>query len=613
MSSWILTLIIFLPLAGALLIALAAGRSGRNAAGVAAAVSLLTLALTGLAVGLFLREGDGGKSGGFVLQQNLRWVGLGQESADAPQGAMRGALDVGYRVGIDGISLWLVVLTALLSPVVILSSATAIKERQTEYYSLLLALQTAMTGVFCATDLLLFFVFFEFTLVPLYLIIGVWGGPQRRRAANKFFIYTFAGSVLTFLSILYIAWSALERGQTPVLSFSLEKLYALAADPAWLTPAAQWWLFVGLFAGFAIKVPLFPLHTWLPLAHTEAPTGGSVLLAAVLLKLGTYGFLRVALPLLPGAAVELAPSLAVLSIIGILYGALVAWVQDDVKKLVAYSSVSHLGFCVLGLFTFKIAGLGGAVLYMISHGLSTGALFLLVGMIYERYHTRDIGRIGGLARPMPWLAFFLIYFTLVSIGLPGLSGFVGEFMVLIGTALSGTRADGLTAGPLGFAYAVPAALGIILGAVYMLWMCQRVLFGPLREPPHTPDESAGLSRDLNAREKAVLVPLAVCALFLGVYPRVVLDSIEPAVRANVLASRAVLQTDKPGVRLGSWSGGAIEASIRAAGRRPAEVSAALPDTADSIALDEESAAWVPEAAACDRDSARGQAPQGGAR
>jgi NADH-quinone oxidoreductase subunit M len=324
----------------------------------------------------------------------------------------------------------------------------------------------------------------------------------------------------------------------------------------------QWWLFWAFAAGFAIKVPLFPLHTWLPLAHTEAPTAGSVILAGVLLKLGTYGFLRISIPILPDASIQLAPLVAVFAIVGILYAALAAWVQADMKKLVAYSSVSHLGFCMLGMFSMKVAGLSGGALYMINHGLSTGALFLLVGCIYERYHTREFEQVGGLARPMPWLAFFLVFFTLSSIGLPGLNGFVGEFLVLLGTAVSSTTRDGFPVGPLGYVYVIPAALGIILGAVYMLWMCQRVLFGPLKEPSHTPDTSTGLSRDLTPREIGILAPIALCCVILGVYPKPVLRPFEDAIAQNVLRgpSPAVV-LDTPNARDG-WDFG--RASSRSA-------------------------------------------------
>jgi len=392
--------------------------------------------------------------------------------------------------------------------------------------------------VFCARDLLLFYACFEFTLIPLYFLIGIWGGPERQRAANKFFIYTMAGSMLTFAGILYIAYYAYAHSPLGQFTFDFDKLYTLAAsrqNPL-LPPDIQLWLFAAFAAGFAIKVPLFPVHTWLPLAHTEAPTAGSVILAGVLLKLGTYGFLRVSLPMLPHATVAAAPVVGALAVMGILYGALAAWVQVDVKKLVAYSSVSHLGYCMLGMFSLKLAGVTGAVIYMVSHGLSTGALFLVVGMIYERYHTRSIHEIGGLARRMPRMAFFLVFFTLSSIGLPGLNGFVGEFLVLLGTfsSKSVTAADPMV-GPLSITYGVLAALGIILGAVYMFWMCQRLLFGPIKEPAGTPDLSGGLSQDLTRREVGVLVPIMVACLVIGIWPRPLLTSMQPAINRQVLA------------------------------------------------------------------------------
>ncbi len=375
--------------------------------------------------------------------------------------------------------------------------------------------------------------FFEFTLIPLFFLIGIWGGKERRRAANKFFLYTVAGSVLTFAGMVFLAYFAYRA--TGRFTLNMQTLTALGRDGI-IPMDRQWWIFIALAAGFAIKVPLFPFHTWLPLAHTEAPTAGSVILAGVLLKLGTYGFCRVSIPILPDASFQLAPLIATLAIIGIIYAALAAWVQTDIKKLVAYSSVSHLGFCMLGLFSLKVAGVSGGVIYMVNHGLSTGALFLVVGFMYERYHTRDINKIGGLAKVMPWLAFFLVFFTLSSIGLPGLNGFVGEFLVLLGTATSAQVLDGVAPGPLGYGYVIPAALGIILGAVYMLWMCQRVLFGPLMEPPNTPDTSSGLTKDLTRREIAILVPIAVSCLVLGVYPKPMLRDFESAITLNILRS-----------------------------------------------------------------------------
>jgi len=523
LSASILTVLVALPLVGAL--AVAAARPAHDPAGClrvgrhALAWSLGVLAAAVLSAGLFLATAVPGEPG-LVLE--VPWVG----GPDGP-------IDIRYHVAVDGLSLWLVVLSAGLLPLCIWGSFTAVGDRARAYYALLLLLESGMIGVFCARDLLLFYVFFEFTLVPLFLLIGIWGGPRRREAAAMFFIYTMAGSVLTFAGVVVLAWLASlppEAGGVGRFTFDLQTLYGLRIDPA-----VQWWLFIALAAGFAIKVPLFPFHTWLPLAHTEAPTAGSVLLAGVLLKLGTYGFLRLSLPMLPEASVAFAPLAAGLAVVGILYGALAAWVQGDVKKLIAYSSVSHLGFCILGMFSLRPAGLTGSVLYMINHGLSTGALFLVVGMVYERYHTRAFDRLGGLARPMPWMAFFMVLFTLSSIGLPGLNGFVSEFLVLLGTFTSADPGHGAPAGPLGVAWAAFAALGIVLSALYMLSMCRRLLFGPLREPPDTPDRSSGLPPDLTGREIGVLAPLALACVLLGVYPRPVIDTIHPAVQHQVLA------------------------------------------------------------------------------
>jgi len=527
-DSWILTIIIFSPLVGAFALLLA--RRGDDVAirNGALFFSLVTLVLTIVAVAQFHRETSGAVGPGhFALTAYVPWITSGEEEI--------ATIDIAYRVGVDGISIWLLAMTALLSPLAIWSSFTAIRTRVREYYILLLLLQVGLLGVFCAQDLLLFYVFFEFTLIPLFFLIGIWGGPERRRAANKFFIYTLAGSVLTFAGVVYLAYFAYTS--TDTLTLNLQRLTHMGQEGD-IPLNVQWWLFLAFAAGFAIKVPLFPFHTWLPLAHTEAPTAGSVILAAVLLKLGTYGFCRLSIPILPDASFELAPIVAVVAIIGIIYAALAAWVQRDVKKLVAYSSVSHLGFCMLGLFSLKVAGVSGGVLYMVNHGLSTGALFLIVGYVYERYHTRDIDKIGGLARQMPWLAFFLVFFTLSSIGLPGLNGFVGEFLVLLGTATSAAMKDGFAPGPLGYGYVIPAALGIILGAVYMLWMCQRVLFGPLKEPPDTPDTSTGLTKDLTGREITILVPIALCCVILGVYPKPVLNGFEAAIHQNILRSPA---------------------------------------------------------------------------
>ncbi len=433
-----------------------------------------------------------------------------------------GGVRVRYHVGLDPISSPLMLLTALLVPLSVACSFASIKTRVREYYAWMMALTAGMFGVFAARDLLLFYIFFEFTLVPLYFLIGIWGGSDRRYAANKFFIYTFVGSVITFAGILYLAIRAsfLESAGTGlgVIDFDLIKLSSLPLENG-LTATEQSLLFLAFFAGFAIKVPFFPLHTWLPLAHTEAPTAGSVLLAGVLLKLGTYGFLRFSLPMVPLGAVQWASVMGALAVAGIIYGALCSWVQRDVKKLVAYSSVSHLGFCMLGMFSLLPFGLSGSVLYMINHGLSTAALFLIVGMIYERYHTRDVNQIGGLARQMPVMAFFLVFFVLSSVGLPGLNGFVSEFTVLF-AAFNSTDHLGPSFGTLG-------ATGILLGAIYLLYMTGKVLFGPLKEPANTPDLSAGLTRDLTVREITILTPLAVLCIVLGVAPRLVTDTLDP--------------------------------------------------------------------------------------
>ncbi len=523
-GEYILTMIVFLPIIGA---AVLFTRSNWDAATIrrcALGFSVLTLALTIVATCMFFSERASAWSG-YVLVDRADWI-IGASGGDT------GGIKVQYFVGIDGISLPLLLMTAFLTPLAIWGSFTGIQDRHREYYALMLLLFGAMLGVFCARDLLLFYVFFEFTLIPLYFLIGIWGGSQREKAANMFFIYTLAGSMLTFAGVLYLGWKASTH--CGVFTFDLDQLYQLAATGA-LTTSEQVWLFLAFFAGFAIKVPLFPLHTWLPLAHTEAPTAGSVILAAVLLKLGTYGFLRLSLPTFPEATVLLGPLLGVLAVAGIIYGALAAWVQSDIKKLVAYSSVSHLGFCLLGMFSLNAAGLSGSLFYMINHGLSTGALFLVVGMIYERYHTREMGDLGGLGRKMPIMAFFLVVFTMSSIGLPGLNGFVGEFLVLLGTFTSGSLGV-YEAGPLGIWFAVPAATGILLGAIYMLHMVKRVLFGPVKEPAHGYDSSSGLTQDLTRREIGILAPIAVACLLLGVYPKPVLENVmEPALVREVLA------------------------------------------------------------------------------
>ena len=418
------------------------------------------------------------------------------------------AWGIHYRVGVDGISLFLVLLTTFLMPLSILGSWSYITKRESGFYALLLVLTTGMIGVFVALDLFLFYVMWEVMLIPMYFIIGVWGGDNRLYAAIKFFIYTFFGSLLMLVAIIILY---LHAGRvTGVYSFSYTHLLS---QVALLGPTA-WWLFAAFFLAFAIKVPMFPLHTWLPDAHVEAPTAGSVILAGILLKMGTYGFLRFALPFFPAVALHPTVQLVIviLSLIGIIYGGLVAMVQPDFKKLIAYSSVAHLGFVMLGIWALTLQSVQGALLIMINHGISTGALFFLVGMIYERRHSRLIDAYGGIARVVPLFAAILTIVSLSSIALPGTNGFVGEFLVLVGSFRTYPIATAL------------ATTGVIIAAAYLLTALQRVIFNPLTHP-----ENEKLT-DLTPRELAVLVPLLVCILWLGIYPKPFLRRMEPSAR-----------------------------------------------------------------------------------
>jgi len=415
-----------------------------------------------------------------------------------------------YSFGIDGISLLLILLTTLMGFISILSSWSAITERLREYYCYFLLLQVGMLGVFMALDFFLFYVFWEVMLVPMYFIIGVWGGPRKLYAAIKFFLYTLAGSVLLLLGILALYFY--QHSVTGIWSFDILSFQELSI-PIHL----QIWIFLAFFVGFAIKVPMFPFHTWLPDAHVEAPTAGSVILAAILLKMGTYGFVRLSLPILPEATLHFLPYLLGLSVIGIIYGALVAMMQKDMKKLVAYSSVSHLGFCMLGVFIVTPVALEGGILQMINHGISTGALFLIVGIIYERRHTRMISDFSGLSHVMPVYATVFLIMTMSSIGMPTLNGFIGEFMVL----------QGVFADPTYRLWAVWGALGIVLGAAYMLWLYQRVMFGEIEQ-----EENRTLP-DLNLREIMTFVPLIILAFWIGLYPKTFLDYLHDPVNQIV--------------------------------------------------------------------------------
>lgn len=412
-----------------------------------------------------------------------------------------GGMDIKYLVGLDGLSLLLFMLTTLFGPIVILSSWNSVKKSLIGYYSMLLILQTASLGVFAALDLIVFYIFFELSLIPMYFLIGIWGGSDRIRATVKFFIYTLVGSLIMLVALIYLGYNA--GAASGIHTFTAD--WRFISSPEYtIGLVEQTWLFLAFALAFCIKVPLFPFHTWLPYAHTEAPTAGSVVLAAIMLKLGTYGLVRVCMPVFPNAFMEFAPYLAILAVIGIIYGALVAMVQKDVKKLVAYSSVSHLGFVVLGIFAFNTIAIQGAIIQMINHGLSTGALFLIVGMIYDRAHTRMISDFGGIAKVMPVFAVMFMIATLASIGLPGLNGFVGEFLILNGTFVSTLYANKI--------YAVLAALGVILAAVYMLWMYQRVMLGPITNKVNEK------LQDLNAREIGLLVPLVIFMVWIGVRP-----------------------------------------------------------------------------------------------
>lgn len=511
-----LLILLAIPLAGALFIAMS---PARQAKWIALGWTLIALVAAGVAAQQF-HWNAGLADAPYQFEKSWTWIK---------------PLGVTLSVGVDSVAMLLILLTALLGPVCVLGSWTAITERAKLYYASLLVLQTAMTGVFCSRDIILFYLCFEFTLAPMYILIRQWGSSNRLAAATKFFLYTFTGSMLTLAGLVYVAWRAagFNAGEW---SFAIDDLQRAARM---MSGTEQAWVLLAMLAGFAVKVPLFPVHTWLPLAHTEAPTAGSVILAGVLLKLGAYGMFRFTVPFLPEAVGTYAPAIAVLALIGVIYTGLICWAQRDVKKLVAYSSVSHLGFCVLGMMALNTTGLSGSVLYMVNHGLSTGAMFLCIGFMYERYHTRSLDEIGGLASRMPVWSMFMMFFVFASVGLPGLNGFVSEFMCMLGAFQSGaTWGLGGTLGPLGPWYAAVAATGMVVSAIYLLYMAGKLVFGPLREPhdhghgqrhsnghAHAHAEST-LPADLTAREITALLPLAVACLALGVYPTPVIRSLD---------------------------------------------------------------------------------------
>lgn len=533
----VLILAIFLPLAAVPAVLLAGDSRPRLVRQITLAATILVFGLVVFVAWRF--QPTAGGSGPIRPQMTFErdWLVFPLPSI---AGSTPGPATLRFAIGIDGLSLWLVVLTAFMMIPAVLVSWNSVQSEVVSYHVLLLILETSLMGVFCAFDIILFYIFFEFTLVPLYFLIGKWGGPRKRYAAGKFFIYTLTGSLLGLVGLVALVLTVSAQEERPVtfsipeLARRIERQTQLAeglptADGATLPDLGrqhlrsfwqerQWWIFLALFAGFAIKVPLVPFHTWLPIVHVEAPTAGSVQLACVLLKLGTYGFLRLCLPLVPYGVLDPGiPLVASLSAIGIVYGALCALAQSDIKRLVAYSSVSHLGFCMLGMFALNDEGITGSVIQSINHGLSTGALFLLIGMIYDRYHTRDMNVLGGLASRLPVFSFFLVFVCLSSAGLPGLNGFVGEMLTIVGMYRFHPAAATL------------GALSVVLGAWYLFTLMQGTLFGPLREP-------AGIATpvgDLERREWWIIAPICAACLWIGLYPKHLMDTMRPDIEAIV--------------------------------------------------------------------------------
>ncbi len=486
MIDWpILSIITFLPLAGAAFIFFFTRAEAEIAAQNARMVALFTTLVT-LGFAFYLWGAFEPDNAGFQFVEKADWLGGG----------------ISYHMGVDGISVLFVVLTAFLMPACILASWHSITDRVREYMIAFLVLEALMIGVFCALDMVLFYLFFEGGLIPMFIIIGVWGGQRRVYATFKFFLYTLLGSVLMLIALLAMYWEAGTTDITVLLDFDF-------------TPELQTWAWLAFFASFAVKMPMWPVHTWLPDAHVEAPTAGSVILAGILLKMGGYGFLRFSLPMFPLASVEFAPLVMTLSVIAIIYTSLVALAQEDIKKLIAYSSVAHMGFVTMGIFTFNQQGIDGAIMQMLSHGLVSGALFLCVGVVYDRIHTREIAAYGGLVNRMPVYAAFFMVFTLANVGLPGTSGFVGEFLTLLGAFAANTLVAAL------------ATTGVVLSAAYALFLYRRVVFGVLEKP-------ALLSiTDLDRREIIILAPLVASVIFLGFYPMPILEVTDASVAALV--------------------------------------------------------------------------------
>jgi NADH-quinone oxidoreductase subunit M len=523
--AWIISLQLYLPVlfAAGLLLPIPALSRRKVAWAYSAITSMISLGMTCIVFIAF----DWSRPGEMQLVAEVPWL---------PQFGLT------FMFGVDGISIWLVALATFLMPVVVMGSLLEVSHNMRAFHFWLHILEACLIGTFIARDALMFYACFEFSLIPLLFLIGLFGHKNRMRAARMYFYYSFAGSVLLLAGIIYVAWSHYDH--VGYWSFEIVKLIEAGTH---LTVAEQCWVLAAFLAAFAVKTPMWPFHTWLPLAHTEAPTAGSVDLAGLVLKLGPYGLIRLAIPLAPAAAVLFAPYLGVFAVLGVIVTALICWVQTDAKKLIAYSSVSHMGFVMLGLFAFdpKSVGGTGAVFYLVAHGLASGGLFLCLGMLYDRFHTRDLRQMSGLARELPMWSFFFILFALAAVGLPGLNGFVGEFLTMLGTATS-------PAGVLGWTYAVAAASGVILAAIYMLYCVGRICFGPLKVPAYVKQDevyeyaiSKRTFHGMSWREVLTVGPIAVACVVLGLFPSVMLGSMEPVVAANTEKARDISEGRAP--------------------------------------------------------------------